>query len=124
MESCPPSRGIRKRAKLDLVRAVIDAYRVDAFKMPASRSLGRVGDMAPREKTHMRVMLDAEGDVCVEIWDDARGRSQRAGIEFCMVMGGGKSPHTREALLGVMRAMELDNEETPHGAFPPPAEGA
>ena len=89
---------------------------------PKGRNVGRLGDMAPPQDTHMRVLLDGDNDVCVEIWDNERGQCARAGIEFCTGFGGGKSPRTREALIAVMIAMEADNIECPHGQFPPAIE--
>lgn len=91
----------------------------DKLKYPAARCVGRVGDMAPPQKTHMRVMFDSDNDVCVSIWDDEDGRMANAAIEFCTGIGGGKSPHTREALIAVMVAMEVDNAERPSGQYPP-----
>jgi hypothetical protein len=83
---------------------------------PHGRMVARVGDMAPPDRSHMRVMLDDDNDVCVQIWDREHGDGQLAGIEFCCPgIGGGKSPRTREALLALMAAMEEDNITEPRG---------
>ncbi len=88
---------------------------------PRVRTTGRVGDMAPPERSHMQVILDDDNDVCVQIWDQEHGDGQLAGIEFCCPgIGGGKSPRTREALLALMVAMEEDNVAEPRGMYPPP----
>ncbi len=67
---------------------------------------GRIGDMSPDDS--LRLVLQEDGDVCVGMF--AGGLA--SGIEFCSVgSGGGKSPRTREALLRLMLAMKLDNED-------------
>lgn len=93
--------------------------REQCITWPNGRHVGRIGDMAPRGHSHMQVSLDADNDVCVQIWEQDREDGQVAGIEFCCPgVGGGKSPRTREALLGLMVAMEDDNMSEPRGAFP------
>lgn len=92
-----------------------------AIVWPTSRDIGRSGDMAPRERTHLRLLLDSDNDLIVEVWEhranDAYGRS--ASIEFCNGGGGGgSSSHTRAALLGVMVAMERDNAADPSRRWP------
>jgi hypothetical protein len=89
---------------------------------PKERCVGRIGDMAAANRTHMRVMLDSDGDAIVDIWQhdegDEFGRS--ASIEFCNGCGGGgRSTRTREALISLMVAMEDDNAATPHKQWPP-----
>jgi hypothetical protein len=75
---------------------------------PKARDVGRIGDMS--KSAHMRVGLDADNDVFVSIWDDQGGAS----VEFCVPgFGGGKSGRTREALIALMVAIELDNAECP-----------
>lgn len=82
--------------------------------------VGRMGDMAPPGRTHMTVMLDADGDACVSIWDqENRTSGQLAEIEFCTSFGGGRSPRTRAALVLLMTAMEQDNAECPSKQWPP-----
>lgn len=93
--------------------------REQCITWPKGRHVGRIGDMAPRGHSHMQVTLDADNDVCVQIWEQEREDGQVASIEFCCPgIGGGKSPRTREALLGLMVAMEDDNMSEPRGAFP------
>lgn len=60
---------------------------------------------------HLRVGLDADNDVYVEVCDQ-RGT---ASVEFCNPGGGGGglSPRTRAALIELMRAIESDNADTP-----------
>lgn len=75
---------------------------------PASTDVGRYGDMS--QFAHLRVGLDGDNDVYVSVYDDKGGAS----IEFCVPgIGGGASPRTREALIGVMVAMEQDNAADP-----------
>lgn len=106
-------------ACIDVIQAVISELEMHTQTKPVARDVGRTGDMAPATQSHMRVMLDSENDVCVVIWDDSRGQGAMANIEFCTSHGGGKSPKTRAALIAVMQAMEQDNEQAPHGMYPP-----
>jgi hypothetical protein len=74
---------------------------------PKAKDVGRLQDMGPG---HMRVGLDGDSDVYVEVCDGKRSAS----VEFCTVgNGGGKSGRTREALIALMVAMEADNAESP-----------
>lgn len=81
-------------------------------RWPAARDVGRFGDMG--KGAHLRVGLDAENDVYVSVYDENGG----AAVEFCVpYSGGGQSRQTREALIGVMIAMEADNAECPSRDF-------
>jgi hypothetical protein len=75
---------------------------------PNERDVGRAEDMG---QGHLRVSLDGDNDVCVEVFDGKRF----ARVEFCNPGGGGggRSRQTRLALVELMRAMESDNAETP-----------
>lgn len=80
-------------------------------KWPKSKDTARLEDMSPNG--HLRLTLDADGDVCVEVFDG----EQFARVEFCNgAGGGGQSPRVRAALLAVMVAMEEDNAEDVRGA--------
>lgn len=75
---------------------------------PKSNDVGRYGDMSPL--AHLRVGLDGDNDAYVSVYDGEGG----AVVEFNMPFsGGGKSPRTREALVALMVAMEMDNAEDP-----------
>ena len=77
---------------------------------PQSRDVARLHDMGP--SGYLRVGLDSDNDVYVEVFDDERGQS--ASIEICNGGGGGgRSPQTRKALIGLMVAMEEDNAANP-----------
>lgn len=91
------------------------------YRHPAKREAGRVGDMRPPERTHMRVGFDADGDVWIEVWEHREGEEfgRSSVIEFCTYTGGGRSPRTREALIALMVAMEEDNREEPARRWPP-----
>lgn len=91
---------------------------------PKSRDVGRVGDMAPADRTHMRVLFDSDNDVIVEVWqhDENEEFGRHNSIEFCNGGGGGgASPKTRMALIALMVAMEADNAENPRKQYPPAA---
>lgn len=78
------------------------------FEPPKSLDVGRYGDMSTT--AHLRVGLDGDSDAYVSVSDDEGGAS----IEFCVPgIGGGKSPHTRKALIALMVAIEHDNAADP-----------
>jgi hypothetical protein len=80
---------------------------------PATRDIARLEDMSPNG--HLRVLLDTDNDVLVEVFDG----QQFASVEFCSPgAGGGQSARTRMALIGVMKAMLEDNAQKPHRAHP------
>lgn len=87
-------------------------------KWPKSRETGRMGDMTPKGMSHLRIILDNDSDVVVSVYN---GEEQAvASVEFCTGMnGGGKSIHTRQALIATMKAMEADNISRPEAAYPP-----
>ena len=75
---------------------------------PKANDVGRYGDMS--QLAHLRVGLDGDNDAYVSVYDGEGG----AVVEFNMPFtGGGKSPRTREALVALMVAMEMDNAEDP-----------
>lgn len=83
---------------------------------PKSKDVGRSGDMTPPGQSVLRVGLDSDNDVYVNLWDNGRheGDFQTVSIEFCNGGGGGgKSPRTRAALINLMTAIEQDNEADP-----------
>lgn len=58
---------------------------------------------------YLAVQFDGDGDVIVSVWD---GRFS-ASVEFCTIgSGGGGSPHTKQALIQLFKAMERDNLES------------
>ena len=71
----------------------------------------RKGDMDP--KNRLRIIRDAEGDIIVQILQfGPQGSVASADVEFCTVpRGGGRSPHTFDALLELIEAMDKDNEK-------------
>jgi hypothetical protein len=77
----------------------------------------RIGDMHGDRSLHVTQMAD--GDIEVSV---GRGRFTGPGfsdeitaiLEFCAPSGGGgRSKHTRVALLALMEAIKKDNEEYP-----------
>jgi len=84
------------------------------LQWPQARDVARLDDMSPDH--HLRVLLDNDNDVLVEVFD---GR-HFASVEFCNPGGGGggQSSSTRLALIELMRAIEADNAERPGRAHP------
>lgn len=68
--------------------------------------------------TSLRVFAEPDGDLWVVIsGPDANGNIEtwnERKIEFCTRAGGGRAKRTREALIYLAIAMQLDNAETPH----------
>lgn len=63
----------------------------------------------------MRLFRQDDGDIVVALFKEESGRRAKAcDVEFCEPgSGGGRSSHTRKALMALMVAMEKDNEERP-----------
>lgn len=80
-------------------------------KWPTTRDTARLEDMNP--DGHLRVTLDSDNDVVVEVFDG----TQFVSVEFCAgAGGGGRSPKTRLALIALMAAIEEDNKADMNGA--------
>lgn len=81
------------------------------------KQVSRKEDMSQRGQ--LRILHDEEGDIHIVVYgDDGDGFIDKsAAIEFCSCgMGGGKSPNTMRALVKLMEAIEMDNEESPSRA--------
>lgn len=93
----------------------------EASTFPKERNVGRMGEMAPPGDMQLQVHMQEDGDLVVHVSEREHERYLYASCEFCTVgPGGGRSPRTRAALVALMVAIEADNEETPHRAFPQP----
>ena len=85
--------------------------------MPAIRQCTRLDDMHPRRG--IRVSQDQDGDVHIAILQDGDillGCDQNGDLiaskaEFVLGGGGGRSPHTTNALRELMDAIDRDNAE-------------
>lgn len=85
----------------------------DTSQFPIARDVARLEDMSP--DGHLRVLLDNDNDVLVEVFDG----THFASVEFCSPgAGGGQSSQTRLALIGVMNAILADNEARPGRVHP------
>lgn len=72
----------------------------------------RAEDMSPDGR--LRVWQQEDGDLIVEVVPESAKQEPSASVEFCTVgSGGGRSPHTRKALMALMEAIRRDNAETP-----------
>jgi hypothetical protein len=79
--------------------------------MSETRIVERNEDMSPIGR--LALLLQVDGDVIVVVMADPREFSQTS-VEFCQPFsGGGRSPHTLEALKDLAVAMERDNTENP-----------
>lgn len=80
---------------------------------PKARDVARLEDMSPNG--HLRVLLDRDNDVRVEVFDGVNFAS----VEFCNTgSGGGQSSRTWLALIDLMRSIEADNAARPARAHP------
>lgn len=95
-------------------QALVEFPAPSGLQWPVGRDVARLEDMSP--DGHLRVTLDNDNDVCVEVFDGKRFCS----VEFCNPGGGGggQSSHTRAALIALMCAIEQDNAESPRRAHP------
>lgn len=77
-----------------VAQELAEAHAAASAPWPIERSAGRAEDMGPG---HLRLVLDNDNDVCVEVWDGKRS----ACVEFCNPGGGGggRSSRTRMALI-------------------------
>ena len=72
----------------------------------------RYEDMSP--DGFLRILQEPDGDLIVYIAGERFGRPTAAAAQFCTVGGGGgRSPHTRQALIDLATAMTRDNRENP-----------
>ncbi len=72
----------------------------------------RAEDMSPDGR--LRVWMQQDGDLIVEVVPESSKQEPSASVEFCTVgSGGGRSPHTRKALMELMEAIKRDNKESP-----------
>ena len=86
-------------------QALAEAHAAPPIQWPVGREAGRAEDMGAG---HIRVLLDSDNDVCVEVFDGKLSAS----VEFCNGGGGGgRSMRTRMALIALMVAIEADNAE-------------
>jgi hypothetical protein len=89
------------------------------------KTAARLDDMN-YNRLSLRLEIAADGDVAVYIDEDgvpvADSKGNVARVEFCNpVGGGGRSTHTRRALIAVVEAMCKDAQERPDAVpqFPP-----
>lgn len=79
--------------------------------------VGRIGDMHPLKA--LTIHQNKDGDIVLSICINGMPLGglvgdENATLEFCsMAGGGGRSTHTRKALLALMEAIKKDNEERP-----------
>jgi hypothetical protein len=135
----PPARETL-RACADMLRMLVDAAPLatppspplpppqggqEAIQWPSKKTVGRCGDMGPAGDHQLTVLLQDDGDVVVQVVGTGFGsRVASASVEFCAPgAGGGRSARTRMALIGLMCAIEADNEQSPAVAWPPLNEG-
>lgn len=72
----------------------------------------RKEDMSPDGE--LRLLMQDDGDIIVEVWghNSCSQPLLRVQVEFCSIgAGGGRSPHTREALIALAIAIAQDNAE-------------
>ncbi len=83
-----------------------------------SDMVARLGDMHPHRG--LRIFRQEDGDIIVTIeqkgclirsYSFDGSEEVAAEVEFCT--SGGNSPRTRDALVALMEAIELDNKESP-----------
>ena len=88
------------------------------------RTSGRLDEMSSG-KLSLRVEIQGDGDIVIFIENDGvpieDAEGNRAQVEFCNTgSGGGRSSHTRKALVELFHAMKKDAKERPDGIPPFP----
>lgn len=80
---------------------------------PKDRRVRRNEDMSPRG--YLELYLEEDGDIIVTSCGMSDGLVEPGlSVQFCAPgSGGGRSKHTHRALLGLMVAIEKDNEKSP-----------
>lgn len=74
--------------------------------------VARKEDMSP--DGWLSVFKENDGDLIVTIFDSERGMCS---AQFCTpIMGGGRSPKVRDALIQLALAIAEENKDTPHAA--------
>lgn len=74
----------------------------------------RIGDMSPSD--HLVILMESDGDVILLVEETQMGEKYptRCQVQFCTSFaGGGRSIHTRRALIELADAIEKDNKEWP-----------
>lgn len=81
--------------------------------MKLNKLYKRIGDMSPTD--HLAILMEADGDVIVLAEETGMGEKypKRSEVQFCTGYGGGRSKHTRNALINLADAIEKDNKERP-----------
>lgn len=94
-------------------------YRYELLPETVMKNLvERIEDMSPTGR--LQLFKQPDGDVIIQITTgETEHDFEQASVEFCAIaFGGGRSPHTLEALRKLYDAMELDNKENPITPFP------
>lgn len=82
--------------------------------METQKLYKRVGDMSPSD--HLVILMESDGDVMILVEETQQGEKYptRCEVQFCnLSFDGGRSKHTRNALIDLADAIEKDNEERP-----------
>lgn len=120
---CPASRNVQSHLAWRHVRQLFEgeAERENAM-MERGKRYVRQEDMSPDGA--LGVLIQEDGDVIVWIDRASEEQSRRPGppsvdVEFCSIgAGGGRSRHTRAALIRLAEAIELDNTKRPIATVP------
>lgn len=82
-----------------------------------SEPVERLEDMSPDGR--LTLWMQDDGDVVLSIttatsaWGIRGPLPNMLQVEFCTYAGGGRSQHTRKALINLMDAIRKDNQESP-----------
>jgi len=90
-----------------------------------NKTYSRRDDMS--QKRTLNVFIESDGDICVFVGEEI-GKYKvsspmktynenediaYASVEFVAMGGGMRSPHTRDALINLIKAIQKDNKENP-----------
>lgn len=98
----------------ELLQLGKEAMERDAKRHEGNASIGEVFIARKEDMSlegRVRLFKQPDGDMCLTVID---GNGNQAGVEFCSIgSGGGRSPHTMQALYQLALAIRADNEEEP-----------
>ena len=82
----------------------------EEFQIEFNKIYRRREDMSPTGE--LRLLVQPDGDVIIECYgEDFPKGMKTAQVEFTFPgIGGGRSPNTRNALINLIEAIELDNK--------------
>jgi hypothetical protein len=84
-----------------------------AQAVTAAHKEGGIARLDDNNKSRLRIYQQNDGDMLLTVVDP---EGHQLSVHFCTFQGGGRSPRVHKALLSLLAAVHLDNQNDPHGA--------